>query len=137
MQAAQLLNTLASNLQQKGYSQIAAPSPMALAMFKAAAGFGVPKLVGVVANTDDPGVNFSRAESWFKKTMGRSGAGLLLLAQVSPPQNYILKTLQQGRGALVYGQLVCGVYDLTGDSYYLPKGDYDTYYMGWDQEIFG
>jgi hypothetical protein len=137
MQAEQLLEVLTSNLQQKGYSRIAGPSPVVFAMFKPAAGFGVPKLVGVVANTDEPGVTFARAESWFKKTMGRSGAGLLLLAQLNPPQSYVLKTLQQGRGALGYGQLVCGVYDLSGNAYYLPKGDYDTYHMGWDQELFG
>ena len=137
MQAQQLLGVLTSNLQQKGYSQIAAPDPVAFAMFKPASGLGVPKLVGVVANTDEPGVTFARAESWFKKTMGRSGAGLLLLVQINPPQSYVLDALQQGRGALGYGQVVCGVYDLSGNAYYLPKGDYDTYHMGWDQELFG
>jgi len=137
VQAERLLGVLASNLQQKGYSQIAAPSPVAFAMFKPAAGLGVPKLVGVVANTDQPDVNFARAEPWFKKTMGRSGAGLLLIAQLSPPQSYVLKALQQGSGALGYGQLVCGVYDLSGNAYHLPKGAYDTYHMGWDQELFG
>ena len=136
MQAERLLGVLASNLQQKGYSQIAAPAPVAFAMFKPASGLGVPKLVGVAANTDDPGVNFARAEPWFKKTMGRSGAGLLLLALIDPPQGYVLKTLQQGSGALGYGQLVCGVYDLSGNAYHLPKGAYDTYHMGWDQELF-
>ena len=137
MQTEQLLRVLVSNLQQKGYSRIAAPSPVVFAMFKPAAGLGVPKLVGVVANTDEPGVAFARTEPWFKKTMGRSGAGLLLLAQFNPPQSYVLKTLQQGRGALGYGQVVCGAYDLSGNAYYLPKGDYDTYHMGWDQELFG
>lgn len=137
MQAQQLLEVLASRLQQKGYSRIACPPPVAFAMFKPAAGFGVPKLVGVVANTDQPGVNFAQAEPWFKKTMGRSGAGLLLLTLINPPQGYVLKTLQQGRGALGYGQLACGVYDLSGNAYYLPKGDFDTYHMGWDQELFG
>ena len=137
MQAEQLLEVLASNLQQKGYSRIAGPSPVNFAMFKPAAGFGVPKLVGVVANTDEPSVTFVRAESWFKNTMGRSGAGLLLLAQLNPPQSYVVKTLQQGCGALGYGQLVCGVYDLSGNTYYLPKGYGDTYHMGWDQELFG
>jgi hypothetical protein len=88
MQAEQLLEVLASNLQQKGYSRIASPSPVAFAMFRPAAGLGVLKLVGVVGNTDEPAVTFARAESWFKKTMGRNGAGLLLLAQVSPPQSY-------------------------------------------------
>ena len=87
MQANQLLGMLASNLQQKGYSQIAGPSPVVFAMFKPVAGLGVPKLVGVVANTDAPSVTFARAEPWFKKTMGRSGAGLLLLAQLNPPQH--------------------------------------------------
>ena len=137
MQAQQLVQVLADRLQQKGYSQIASPDPVAFAMFKPASGFGVPKLVGLVSNTDEPGVTFARAEPWFKKTMGRSGAGLLLLAQLGPPQNYVLKTLQEGRGALGYGQLVCGVYDLSGNAYYLPKGDFDTYHMGWDQELFG
>ena len=137
MHAEQLLGTLASNLQQKGYSQIAGPSPLVFAVLKPASGLGVPKLVGVVANTDDPGVTFARAEPWFKKTMGRSGAGLLLLALVSPPKSYVSKTLQQGQGALGYGQLVCGVYDLAANAYYLPKGAYDTYHMGWDQELFG
>jgi hypothetical protein len=137
MQAEQLLGALASNLQPKGYSPIAGSSPIVFAMFKPASGLGVPKLVGVVANTDEPGVTFARAEPWFKKTMGRSGAGLLLLAQVNPPQSYVSKTLQQGHGALGYGQLVCGVYDLSANAYYLPKGAYDTYHMGWNQELFG
>lgn len=137
MQAEQLIQVLASNLQQRGYSRIAGPSPVAFAMLKPAAGLGVPRLVGVVANTDEPSVSYARAESWFKKTLGRSGAGLLLLAQLNPPQSYILTTLQQGRGALGYGQLVCGVYDLSGNAYYLPKGAFDTYHMGWDQELFG
>lgn len=137
MQAQQLLEVLASNLQQKGYSRLVAPPPVAFAVFKAAGGFEVPKLVAVVANTDEPSVTFTRTEPWFKKTVGRSGAGLLLLAQLSPPQSYVLGTLQQGRGTLGYGQLVCGVYDLSGNRYFLPKGDYDTYHMGWDQELFG
>jgi len=137
MQAEQLLGALANNLQRKGYSPIAGPPPIAFAMFKPAAGLGVPKLVGVVANTDEPSVTFARAEPWLKKTMGRSGAGLLLLLQLNPPQSYVAKTLQQGHGALGYGQLVCGVYDLSANAYYLPKGAYDTYHMGWDQELFG
>lgn len=137
MQAQQLVQVLAGRLQQKGYSQITSLPPVAFAMFKPPSGFGDSKLVGLVANTDEPGVTFARAEPWFKKTMGRRGAGLLLLAQLGPPQSYVLKTLQQGRGALGYGQVVCGVYDLSGNVYYLPKGDYDTYHLGWDQELFG
>jgi hypothetical protein len=136
MLAERLLQVLASNLQPKGYSRIAGPPPVSFAMFKPAAGLGVPKLVAVVANTDDPGVTFARTEPWFKKTMGRSGAGLLLLAQLNPPQSYVLKTLHQGTGVLGYGQLVCGVFDLSGNAYHLPKGAFDTYHMAWNQELF-
>jgi hypothetical protein len=136
MRVEQLLGALASNLQRKGYSPIGGPSPVAFAMVKPASGLGVPKLVGVVSNTDEPGVTFARTGSWFKKTMGRSGAGLLLLVQVNPSQGYLAEALQQGHGALGYGQLVCGVYDLSANVYYLPKGAYDAYHMGWDQELF-
>jgi len=136
MPAEELIQSLAGNLQRKGYSQIAGPSPNSFAMFKQATGLGVPKLVAVLANTDGPSVNFPRVESWFKKTMGRSGAGLLLLALSNPPQSYLSEALGQGRGTLGYGQVVCGVFDLSGSTYYLPKGDYDTYHMGWDQELF-
>ena len=132
----QLLQILAGRLQGKGYSQITGPSPNSLAMFKQATGIGVPKLVAVLGNTDAPSVSFARAESWFKKTMGRSGAGLLLIAISGPPQSYIVEALGQGRSVLGYGQVVCGVYDLSGNTYYLPKGAYD-YHMGWDQELFG
>jgi hypothetical protein len=106
-------------------------------MFKAAGGLGVPRLVGVVANTDEPGVSFGRTQPWFKKTMGRGGAGLLLLVLANPPQGYVLQALKQGHGALGYGQLVCGVFDSARDAYHLPKGAFDAHHMGWDQELFG
>lgn len=136
MQAAELVQTLASNLQGKGYTQIAGPSVNSFAMFKQATGFGVPKLVAIVANTDMPNTNFTRADPWFKKIMGRSGAGLLLLVLSNPQQNYVSDALKQGHGVLGYGQVVCGVYDLSQNTYYLPKGAVDTYHMGWDQELF-
>ena len=106
-------------------------------MFKQASGLGVPKAVAVIANTDAPNVSFARTAAWFAGIMGRSGAGLLLLAQVGPPQHYINEALGQGHGALGYGQVVCGVYDLSSNTYYLPPGAFGTSHMGWDSEVFG
>jgi len=137
MEASQLVGVLSENLQGKGYSQIAAGDPVGFAMFKQASGLGVPKLVGVAGNTDRPGSTFARAEAWFKKTMGRSGAGLLLIVLGNASPGFIAEALQQGKGALGYGQVVCGLYDTSRDTYYLPQGFGGTYHMGWDQELFG
>jgi hypothetical protein len=136
MSAQHVVNSIAGNLQRKGYAQIAAPDPVAFAMFKQAQGLGRPKLVGVIANTDTPAVSFRRAEAWFKQTMGRSGEGVLLLLVSGAPQNYVSEALKQGHGTLGYGQVVCGVYDTATNSYYLPQGAFNTIHLGWDQELF-
>jgi hypothetical protein len=131
-----LPGALIARLQAKGYSQIAGASPIALAMFKPASGLSVPKLLGVVGNTDTPSVSFSRVEPWFLKSMGRAGAGLLLLTVGNPSRGYVDEALGLGSGMLGYGQVVCGVYDLASGSCHLPKGAFDTHHMGWDQELF-
>lgn len=136
-QAGQLPGLLAGNLQGKGYSQIASPAPVVFAMTKPAAGLHDSKVVAVVANTSSPSDTFAQVEAWLKKAMGRRYAGIVLLAQVSPPQSYLAEALGLGGGAFGYGQLVCGVYDLARNSYHLPRGAYDTYHLGWDQELFG
>jgi len=137
MNPQQLVATIAANLQRKGYSQIGAPDPVAFAMFKQAVGLGVPKLVGVISNTDRPATSYARAEPWLRKTMGRSGAGLLLLLVGGSPQSMVNEALAQGSGAMGYGQVVCGLYDTLSNRYYLPQGFGGTYHMGWDQELFG
>jgi hypothetical protein len=45
--------------------------------------------------------------------------------------------VQKGYAQIAVPSIVCGVYNLSGNSYSLPEGDYDTYHMGWDQELFG
>jgi hypothetical protein len=129
-----VVSRVTGNLQRKGYSRINGPVPAALAMFRQASGLGVPKLV-CVANTTSPEQAFANYEAWFRQVMGRSGAGLLLIVLNGPGDTAVAQALSQGRGVLGYGQVVCGVYDQSRDAYYLPKGDFDTYHMGWDQEI--
>jgi hypothetical protein len=133
----QFLGSLMGNLQRKGYTQLAVGSPFVLAMLKQAEGLSGPKLVGVIANTDAPGDSYNRVHDWALKAIGRSGAGVLLLATNRPPQSYINEALGQGSGALGYGQLVCGVYDVGSNTYYLPKGVMGNYHLGWDHELFG
>jgi len=130
-----VLSRVSGNLQRKGYSQIAGPSANAVAMFKQASGLGVPKLVCIVSNTAPAAATYARYEAWFQQIMGRSGAGLLLLVQGNLGDAVIAQALELGRGALGYGQVVCGMADPLRDAYYLPRGDFGTYHMGWDQEI--
>ena len=133
----QFLGGLMGHLQRKGYTQLAVGDPFVLAMLKQAEGLSGAKLVGVVSNTDSPSVSFKRVRDWAVKTMGRAGAGVLLLATVRPPDSYINEALRQGSGALSYDQLVCGVYDVATNAYYLPKGPMGNYHLGWDHELFG
>ena len=129
-----VFSRVTGNLQRKGYSQVAAP-PSAVGMFKPASGLGVPKLVCMVSNTDPASATFASYQGWFRQLIGRSGAGLLLVVQGGLRDADIAQALALGHGALGYGQVVCGVCDPARDAFFLPKGDFGTYHMGWDQEI--
>src|SRR5687768_17472999 len=127
-------NWLRGRLAQKNYTELRPVQPLNLAFSKQGA-LSLPYVIAVVDTshvTNTPTEIFQRVEGWMLKTVGRTGAGVLLFVYQSPPPVTTVEEIQKiGAGGAGNGQVIAGAHDLHTGRHWLSN------HLNWEQEIYG